>query len=402
MSSADGHSKHLSVAMLTTSYPQRSGDMAGRPVHELCRMLVEEGVRVTVLAPHAPGLSRREIVDDVRIVRFKYFWPAGSQCLAYGNAGILSNLRGRILPWFQILPFLVSFLINAFRVVRSADIVHAHFAPTGYVGILACRLARKPIVLTLRGTGARLLAGRALKWLLRRVDAVVSPHPELTQLANACGRTDVSEILNPIDVSRFSDAAQHRRLHGDQQSRPVITFIGRLVPFKAPETLLRAVPFVIQKQPDVLFDIVGDGPLLGSLKQLAHELSCESSVRFLGYKPDILPFLNRDTVFIACSKIENIWSNSLVEAMSCELPIVATDVGFTRQELGKRDIGYLVEPGNEQVLASAICSLLADRERRIDMGGKGCRFAREKGFSRDAVAKTTLSLYEQVLAMAGT
>ena len=88
--------------------------------------------------------------------------------------------------------------------------------------------------------------------------------------------------------------------------------------------------------------------------------------------------------------------------MSCELPIVATDVGFTRQELGKRDIGYLVEPGNEQVLASAICSLLADRERRIDMGGKGCRFAREKGFSRDAVAKTTLSLYEQVLAMAGT
>lgn len=398
MSSLGDHSGDLSVAMLTTSYPRRAGDMAGRPVHELCRTLVEHGLRVTVLAPHAPGLARREIVDGVKVIRFRYFLPEGFQCLAYGNAGIMSNLHGRILPWFQIFPFLISFLINAFRIAKSVDIIHAHFAPTGFIGVFASRLARKPMILTLRGTGARLLAGRALKWLLHRVDAVVSPHPELTQLANVCGRADVSEIPNPIDVVRFSEETNHRRSHDARNTRPIVTFIGRLVSFKDPETLLRAVPLVLQEHPDTIFDIVGEGPLLGTLKQLAHKFSCESSVRFSGYKSDILPFLNKAVVFVACSRIENIWSNSLVEAMCCELPIVATDAGCTRKELEHLNIGRLVKPGSEEALASALCDLLSHKESLADMGRNARHFVEEKGFSRDTVAKTTLSLYEQVLA----
>ena len=375
--------------------------MAGRPVYELCKGLVGQA-RVTVLAPHAPGLPRRERMSGCTVHRCQYFWPSALEQLAYGSAGIPSNLRRGLLPKIQVGPFLAAFTAQALRLCRGSDIVHAHFAPTGAVGLMCKALARKPLVLTLRGTGARLMAGRPLQALLSRADAVISPHPELTRLARSWGRACVDEIPNPVDLSRFRPQSNASRTGPRGPATPaVVTFVGRLVEFKDTETFVRAVPFAMAGAPHARFQVVGDGPLLAKLRGLARLLGCADSVEFTGYRPDVLPALQRSSVFVACSQVENIWSNSLVEAMACAVPCIVTDAGLSRQALAGRDAAVLVRPGDPEQLGRAISALLRDEARRTDLGDRGRSLVLALGFSRDTAAAATLSVYDRVLGQRG-
>ena len=393
------HAARISVCMLTTSFPRFEGDMAGRPVYELCREL-SQSAHITVLAPHAPGFPKQEQMAGCFVHRFRYFWPERLERLAYGSAGIPANLRNGLLPKAQVLPLVVSFLIQAFHRCIGCDIIHAHFAPSAVIGAAVKAVTRKPLVITLRGTGARLLAGPVLKALLRRADAVISPHPELTRLAASCGCARIDEIPNPIDLSRFSPL--HGALATDASrlnDRPVVVFVGRLVDFKDPETFVRSVPFVRKRLPRAHFCVVGDGPLLPRLKALADSLGCSGCVEFTGYDPDVLPHLRRASVYVACSPVENVWSNSLVEAMSCGLPCVVTDVGFSRQELEPSGAAVLVKPRDPEGMGLAISGVLADPDRASQLGEGARGLVAREGFSKQAVGAATLRLYERLLAV---
>ena len=114
------------VLVMTSTFPRWAGDHGPRFVFELCRHLCTD-FDVTVLAPHAPGAKTNEILDGIRVVRFRYFFEWG-ESLAY-QAGILPNLRSNPLRYVLVPGFLVLQFIALIRLLHQQKFsaIHAHW-----------------------------------------------------------------------------------------------------------------------------------------------------------------------------------------------------------------------------------------------------------------------------------
>jgi L-malate glycosyltransferase len=155
-----------------------------------------------------------------------------------------------------------------------------------------------------------------------------------------------------------------------------LVFVGRLAPIKRVDILLDAVAVVRQTFPDVRVEIVGDGPLRGTLEDQVRRLSLAVNVRFVGPQPDVREWLTRARVFVLTSDSEGL-SLALVEAMLCGLPIVCSNVGDLPDLVEDGVNGYLVESRTPEAFARRIVALLADPERAA-VFGRSARGAAER------------------------
>lgn len=130
------------VLFITSSYPRWPGDATPPFVHHLAQDLRALGWNVHVLAPHAPGAARDEVMDGVPVHRFRYFWPESLQTVCY-DGGALVKLRNN--RWnFTLIPFLVvaQWLAVQTRVIRRKTVLlHSHWLlPQGFTAACAARI----------------------------------------------------------------------------------------------------------------------------------------------------------------------------------------------------------------------------------------------------------------------
>ena len=158
---------------------------------------------------------------------------------------------------------------------------------------------------------------------------------------------------------------------------------------------LRAAQRVSKAIPDVGFLLAGEGELMESIKAHAAELGIAGQTIFLGRCENIARLLNVADVCVLSSKAEG-FSNSILEYMAARRPVVATDVGGAREAILEGETGYLVPPGNDQLMAERIVSLLLHPQIARLMGEKGRRIV-EQNFSSRALLYKTEALYERLL-----
>lgn len=160
-------------------------------------------------------------------------------------------------------------------------------------------------------------------------------------------------IENGVDTKTFFPDGMPR------QNR--IVCVNRLVPKKGTELLIRAMPRVLSKS-KICLDIIGSGPSIHRLRYLTSKLKLGRYVNFLGDIPhDRLPsYLNRASIFALPSYSEGL-PLSLLEAMACELPVIATPVGGVPEVVKNGKNGVLIEPGDVAGLSEAVLHLLEDR-----------------------------------------
>jgi glycosyltransferase involved in cell wall biosynthesis len=187
------------------------------------------------------------------------------------------------------------------------------------------------------------------------------------------------------------DAPVRRRAH-------VVAWAGRIDPLKDVETLLRAAARVHAAAPDVTFDLAGGVPsgdeaYAARCSRLQQELDLGDAVHFLGHRPDAVDVLAQADLVVLTSVSEGFPFVTL-EAMAHGRPIVATDVGGMREQLG--EAGVLVPPGDADALAEAVIGLLDDRERRAHLSAEAARRARE-AFSLARFRAVHHGLYRPVL-----
>ena len=114
------------LLILTSTYPRWSGDPQPAFVHEFARRLTDR-FDIDVLAPHAPGLPSDEVMDGVRVHRFRYA-PARLETLAY-DGGMLNRLREKPPRWVLVPLYLISMVVAARRLIRRNrhSVIHAHW-----------------------------------------------------------------------------------------------------------------------------------------------------------------------------------------------------------------------------------------------------------------------------------
>jgi len=150
-------------------------------------------------------------------------------------------------------------------------------------------------------------------------------------------------------------------------------------------------------QQEMKLKLVGDGSERGRLEQLARSLGIADEVDFLGHQPyqGIARYHNMLDIYINLSVMES-FGVSVLEASSCERPVVASDRGGLREVVRDGDTGYLVEPGNVEQAAQAVRQLILDPGLRQRLGANGRQWV-TKRYSLSQSIEKMLGLYKKVL-----
>lgn len=189
-----------------------------------------------------------------------------------------------------------------------------------------------------------------------------------------------------------------RRELGLDLGRPVVITVGRLTVMKGHRYLIDAVPSLLQRFPDLVVVVIGDGHLRHALEHQAEQLGVTHAVRFVGHRADARGLLDAADVFVLPSRHEGMPLAAL-EAMDAGLPVVGTRVVGTSEAVADGVSGRLVPPGCPAALAGAIEELLSKPALRQQMAAAG-RLRYEQLFTATRMARHTAAVYDDVLARA--
>jgi len=335
----------MKVVVLTTSYPRHEGDPAGNFVADAVEQLRERAIDVEVVSPAS----------------FRHFG------IAYGS-GVVGNLRSA--PWKAVLlpAFLGSFARAARRAAHDADLVHAHWLPSGAVALTT----RKPFVVQLWGTDVEL--ARRAPWLARRV----LERARLTICASNA-LADSARELGAKAVRVIPSAVELPERVGEPAEPPEVLFVGRLSPEKG-------ILDLVQAADGIPLTVAGDGPLRdrvpGALGFVQHTA---------------LPPLYERAAVVAVPSHREGFGVACAEAMAHARPVVASAVGGLLDLVVDGETGMLVPPRDIPALREALERLLADPDLRRRLGEAGRARVQER-FSWPAVTDATIAAYEDALA----
>ena len=200
---------------------------------------------------------------------------------------------------------------------------------------------------------------------------------------------------NGIDLEQFYWAPAPRPPSLPEDAL-VIGAVCALRPEKGLVTLLDAFARVRPLRKEMKLAIVGSGPMLPQLQDHAIKAGIFGDCVWEPPTPNVPAWLRTFDIFVLPSLSEAL-SNSLMEAMACRCPVVASNVGGIPELVTRGERGLLFEPKNVEALAEALCRLIKDAVLRRSLADAGERFIRN-GFSRKASAERMAEIYETLLA----
>jgi glycosyltransferase involved in cell wall biosynthesis len=230
-----------------------------------------------------------------------------------------------------------------------------------------------------------------------RVITVNNPQ-RLFLIKNGISPDRLRVVHNGVDCSEFSRIRIRTDIKKDLEidgANPVILYLGRLTKEKGLPVLLEAFRRVLQEIPSTRLLVAGSGPLEMEVKEHARLLVIDKAIGFLGFRTDTVDLLGAADVLALSSETEGI-PVCVLEAMSMEVPVVATAVGGTPEILENGKEGILVPPGDSRAFAEALLRILKNPEDGRVMGGNG-RKRVLKDFSFSNIIHDIEAVYEEMM-----
>ena len=317
------------------------------------------------------------------------------------------QVRTPTYPLFREPQYLLSLANKIVQVSRafSLDIVHAHYAvPHATAAFLARELlsadgGRAPrIVTTLHGTDITLVGSdpsysETVSFSIQQSDGLTAVSESLR--ASTCDGLNVTREIRVIP--NFLDCAVHRRMdvpdlrtrftRGNPDTRIVI-HVSNFRPVKRLDAVLSVFDRIRRGVPARLL-LVGDGPEMETVHRLARTLGIEPLLDLVGEQEEVLQLLSVADLFLLPSAQES-FGLAAVEAMACEVPVVASNVGGLPEVIVDGVPGFLHPPEALDAMAASGIAILADVERRRTMGAAARRHVLDR-FDADRI----VPLYEQ-------
>ena len=310
--------------------------------------------------------------------------------------------------------FSVSALAQLRRLLTDAQILHMHGARAALFGRLALlsqpKNRRPRSVYSIHGFAAphysfprrQILLGTE-RLLAPVTDWWICVSKAERQALLSTGIADplrVQVIWNGIDTLRFTPErtaqAEVREELGLPTDAYVVITICRLFRPRDFGTLLTAFRDVTEALSSAHLLIVGDGPLRTEVENQVQALQLASSVHLLGMRRDVPRLLQGANVLVLSSRGWEGLPLTVLEAMASALPVIASDVGGTREAVQEGETGYLYLPGDAATLARLMLKLARDPALGAELGRNGLTRVREH-FDVTRMVKETAALYEQLV-----
>lgn len=356
---------------------------AGYYAYNLSKKLIERGYKVTIFTRGSWKKTYCEEIDGISVYRVRF---------------------APVYPFhLQFHGFFINKLIKAME--SNFDVIHLH---NPLIPVIHTTL---PTIITEHGTVKGGVAHRealdlfslGLKSFSRLYISIekklVNNADKVTAVSKSCaeelkmyyGIKDVEVVYNGVDTTFFVPSEMRN------EDEPYILYTGSLDARKGLVDLIRSAEQVCQEYPDIKFILTGKGSLERRLRKLVHHnFNLDKNFSFVGYvdRNTLLRYYQNATLYVLPSYYEGL-PTTILEAMSCRIPVVATAVAGTSEVVLDGETGLLIPPKNHERLTRAILNLLNDKSLRNKMG----KNARNKveGYSWENIAEETERVYEALL-----
>lgn len=288
---------------------------------------------------------------------------------------------------------------------KNCLLAHFHDSHSAAVGSAAASLAKVPLRIISRRVDFPLKRNvLSRRKYIRNIDAVVAISEGVKKVLVEGGLPPerIEVIPSGIDFSSFKEASSSDYLRREFSFRAddyLVGMVAHLADHKGHKYLIRATKLLKEHTPEIKVIIVGEGPLRMELSREARDSKVDDIVFFLGFREDVPRILSSLDLFVLSSYLEGLGS-SILDAMACRLPVVATRTGGIPEAVIHGETGLLVPPRSPQALARAILKLYSDRELASRLGERGCEIVHQK-FSAESMADKMIHLYEKLAAKKG-
>ena len=313
-------------------------------------------------------------------------------------------------PLFEHQPYTLALATKMATVAETEnlDLLHVHYAIPHSISAILARESlqphrRLPVITTLHGTDITLVgADRSYLPITRygivQSDGVTAISHYLKQATAETFQFDnIAVIPNFIcasDYQRHSVPALRAEL--SPEGVPLLVHVSNFRPVKRPVDCIEILARVIRQGVRARLVMVGDGSERPNAEHRARCLNVFDHCVFVGKQPNIVDYLSAADVLLLPSEQES-FGLAALEAMACEVPVIASRVGGIPEVIDDNETGFLSAVGDVEKMGADAARLLSDSELRTEMG----RRARESAISRystDLVIPQYIQFYERVLA----
>ena len=393
--------------------------------HNLATGLAGRGNEVLVICPSQTGKNHVEMQDGVKVCYLK-----SVQAKVYPD-------QIHEIPKKRRLFYKHGFRVSVFPQKEVADILSefcpdvVHVQVSDPIGLSVVGYARRhgiPVVTTEHNQPEVLTEPLHMPRLVRKpVNALLSAYfrnrqsksdfvtmPTKQAIENLIYakkeefKVPVAAVSNGVDLSHFKPGKANKTIYKKYnvpEGRPIVLYVGRVDPEKNVGTVLSAFQSVLEKVPDALLVIVGDGVDLTRLRKEASKLGISKSVKFLGkvLAPDLYEIYKMGDVFVTASEIET-QGIVLIEAAASGLPLVAVNAGAVREICVNNENGFLIEINKKSksmisdvksMISDAVSMILKDEKMRERFSVNSVKFAGEHDFEK--TLDKFMNIYQRVL-----
>ncbi|MCM8809959.1 MAG: glycosyltransferase family 4 protein [Candidatus Omnitrophica bacterium] len=349
---------------------------------DFVKFLKDRKVEVRVLTTRKNFFKKkRSFPENIKIVEF--YTPE-------------IRFLGTIIYYISLSLYLI-FHSKDFDVIQSFFLKHSSF-----VSILIGKFLRKKVFCRMECSGKfgdieslkKLPFSKIFLKVFKMADGIIVLSKEMQKELEIIKfkREKLFLIPNAVDINKFKPYKDKEKLKNEfgYSEKKIIIFVGRLTKQKGVEYLIKS--FEKLKIDEKYLIILGDGELREKLEKMVFSLGLKDKVLFAGRKKEVLPYLQVADIFVLPSLSEGL-PISVLEAMSCGLPVVVSKVGGNVDVVEDGTNGYLVEPQNICQIKKAIEELLANERKTKEIGGIN-RKKIEENYSYDTIIERYLNLYK--------
>ncbi|MGI9067329.1 MAG: N-acetyl-alpha-D-glucosaminyl L-malate synthase BshA [Pyrinomonadaceae bacterium] len=315
-------------------------------------------------------------------------------------------------PLFEHQPYTLALATKMAKVAETEnlDLLHVHYAIPHSISAILARESLKPnrrlpVITTLHGTDITLVGADRSYLPITRYGIVQSDGVTAISHYLKDATREIFQFDDITVIPNFVCASDYKRHPVDDlrhtlapDGESMLVHVSNFRPVKRPVDCVEIFAGVLKRVTNVKLVMVGDGSERMNVEHRARCLGIYEECSFVGKQPNIADYLSAADVLLLPSEQES-FGLAALEAMACEVPVIASRVGGIPEVVTDGETGFLSEVGDVEKMAEDAARLLADADLRRNMG----RWARESALSRyrtDIVIPQYIEFYESVLAKA--